>query len=59
MNDSRRLEHAPLAQPTLLLLIFLGRVCGCTATAVDGWRVGAVMSVDMTADCTETNDCFL
>jgi len=42
----------PRAQPSLLLLTFLGRVCGCTATAVDGRRVVAVLSGEMTADCT-------
>jgi hypothetical protein len=47
----RELLHQ--AKPSLQLLILHGRVCGCTATAVDGLWVDAAMCRDTTAYSSE------
>lgn len=49
-------ELLPRAQPSLRLLMLLGRVRGYTATAVDGRRVAAVMCDSL---LLRDDDCLL
>ena len=56
---TRATAAASRAQPNLLLLILPGRVCGCTATAVAGWHVAAVMRRATTACSFETDPTLL